>query len=1198
MLLLVPVVCLFTLFVWANEVRAAEIDPNTVQKLLANDGSAEDLFGLAVDVDGDTAVIGAPALGVLDDSNYGGAYVFIRVGGLWKLQQKIAAPEPDADSVSYFGYTVAVSGDTIAINASENTGTSVYIFNRLDGIWHLQQKILGDTYSWSLALDGDNLIIGGQASNAARIFVRSNNNWEFKQELVIFDDYSEYINWDYTYWTVAIDGDTIVAGNAGDDSNNKSGPAYVFKRSGDGTWNLQQKLVVPDSEDNYGDGISVAVSGDIIAIGRSEKPDSAGREFGSVYVFVLSEDEWVLQERLIAYDGTEGDGFGSSVSISGDKIAVGSYGLFDGFEVGYAYILTKNSDGTWWRNRQKLSSPSGNKEDYFGDSIAMDGDTVFVGAPADDENGEYSGSVYVYNPPDCEPWNCDMDNDNIKDQWDNCPVVPNYDQADSDNDLIGDICDNCPFAPNYDQVDNDNDLIGDTCDNCPFAPNYDQADNDNDLIGDTCDNSDNNSCPSIDPDTEQKIAGNIDGSNLWFGGAVVIDKDTAVVSPSYFEDGHVTSILGIYTRSSGGAWKLQQEFTLPGYCNVAISGNTIAILSASNDGPYEVYIYIRSDNTWSLQEKITEMDDFNFSIALDGDILVIGAEKKKDDMYYIHGYAYVYKRSDSGNTWILKDKLIPNAGENISSWFDDDTRIDIEGSTIAIGAPGYDSDNNGAVYIYTSSDKGNSWGLQQKITGSDADPESPFFFGADVSLNKDTLAVSGEGDWGNWNWNNGGPVYIFTRSNSVWSQQQKIMSPEPELNNGFGWYVSVDQDTLLVSADCDYDKGKSWNPSGAAYVYTRSGNIWNMQQKLTSSDAKGGDYFGSRLFLQDNTAIISGYKAVYAYQLSTECGIDTDGDGIKDDQDNCPSVANPNQEDNDGDGIGNVCDSYTVTPSPGANGSISPESPQTVDYGDTTSFTVTPDTGYSIASVEGCEGSLSDNIYTIAPASADCTVTASFVINSYTVTPSAGANGSISPNTPQSVEHGDTINFTLTPDSGYGIDTVEGCNGFLNGNVYTTGAITSDCEVTASFITAYTVIPKARRHGSISPNTPQQVSEGHTASFSVTPDAGYSIRRVRGCGGSLDGNIYTTGPITRKCRVTASFKKNPVVTAKARRHGSIAPSGRQTVSEGTVLNFTVTPDAGYTVKKVRGCGGTLSGNVYTTKPIDRKCKVRATFTKN
>ncbi|MCI5145759.1 MAG: hypothetical protein D3923_09555 [Candidatus Electrothrix sp. AR3] len=90
---------------------------------------------------------------------------------------------------------------------------------------------------------------------------------------------------------------------------------------------------------------------------------------------------------------------------------------------------------------------------------------------------------------------------------------------------------------------------------------------------------------------------------------------------------------------------------------------------------------------------------------------------------------------------------------------------------------------------------------------------------------------------------------------------------------------------------------------------------------------------------------------------------------------------------------------YTVTPSIGANGGISPDSPQSVNYGDTTSFTVTPDTGYSIDIVEGCGGTLSGNVYTTGAVTADCEVNATFVIKTYAVMPSAGANGSISPGT-------------------------------------------------------------------------------------------------------------------------------------------------------------------------------------------------------
>ncbi len=157
---------------------------------------------------------------------------------------------------------------------------------------------------------------------------------------------------------------------------------------------------------------------------------------------------------------------------------------------------------------------------------------------------------------------------------------------------------------------------------------------------------------------------------------------------------------------------------------------------------------------------------------------------------------------------------------------------------------------------------------------------------------------------------------------------------------------------------------------------------------------------------------------------------------------------------------------YTVAPSAGAGGTISPNTAQTVNYNGTKAFTVTPNTGYHISATGGtCGGTLSGNTYTTAAITANCTVTASFAINTYTVTPSAGAGGSISPNTAQTVNYNGTKAFTVTPNANYHIASVTGCGGTLSGNTYTTGAITANCTVTATFGSDTSMVPTGDLNG-------------------------------------------------------------------------------------------------------------------------------------
>lgn len=177
---------------------------------------------------------------------------------------------------------------------------------------------------------------------------------------------------------------------------------------------------------------------------------------------------------------------------------------------------------------------------------------------------------------------------------------------------------------------------------------------------------------------------------------------------------------------------------------------------------------------------------------------------------------------------------------------------------------------------------------------------------------------------------------------------------------------------------------------------------------------------------------------------------------------------------------------------------------------------------------------------------------------SHTVSAGAGSGGTISPAS-ATVDDGATASFTVSPDSGYTIDTVTGCDGSLSGDTYTTGAVTADCTVSATFnlngaiTVSYTVGTSAGAGGSISPAS-ATVNEGATASFTITPDSGYSIDTVTGCGGSLSGDTYTTDTVVTACTVSASFVALPTV--------SITDA---TVTEGdagtTSLTFTISLSA-------------------------------------
>ncbi|HEY9405776.1 MAG TPA: hypothetical protein VIQ24_24210, partial [Pyrinomonadaceae bacterium] len=378
------------------------------QQLVAGDGAADEHFGSSVAISGDTAVIGAAG----DNASQGSAYVFVRNGVSWTQEQKLTAADGAAND--RFGYPVEISGNTIvigadrdAIGANNNQG-SAYVFTRSGMVWTQRQKLeaadgaAGDIFGCSIAISGSHVIAGARWDDvndtadqgSAYVFRVLGGNWS--QET--FATASDGAAGDGFGANVAISGDTAIVGASEDDvaGNSNQGAAYVFVRSGT-AWIQQQKLLAGDGAAVDHFGISVAISGDTAVVGAHQ--DNVGANFnqGSAYVFVRSGSLWTAQQQLLATDGSSGDGFGSSVAISGQTAVVGA--LHDDVSgvtnQGSAYVFARTDTG--WTQQLRLTAPDGAAGDFFGSSVAISGDVIVAGARGDDVGTNTDrGSAYVF----------------------------------------------------------------------------------------------------------------------------------------------------------------------------------------------------------------------------------------------------------------------------------------------------------------------------------------------------------------------------------------------------------------------------------------------------------------------------------------------------------------------------------------------------------------------------------------------------------------------------------------------------------------------------------------------------------------------------------------------------------------------------------------------------------------------------------
>jgi len=766
-------------------------------------GAPEDNFGQSVAVSGDTALVGAPYHDVGANEDQGSAYVFIRSGTTWSQQAQLTAS--DGAAGDQFGRSVALSGDTALVGAwaddvgaNANQGSS-YVFTRTGGTW-TQRKILtaddgaaSDAFGWSVALSGDTALVGAAGygpamQGAAFVFTGSGPNWTQQGKLVASDGQLE----DQFGYSVALSGDTALVGAPYDivGENIQQGSAYVFTRSWT-TWTEKAHLTVSDGAAMDWFGASVALSGDTALVGAPNDDVGGNSDQGSAYVFTGSGTTWSQQWKLTATDGAADDYFGRSVALSGNTALVGAAG-FGGALQGSAYVFGRIfSPAILWYQSAHLAASDGAVGDNFGFSVALSGDTALVGAPYDDVSGNTDqGSAYVFTPS-----------------------PSGWTQQAQLTALEGSAVDWSGFSVA---------LSGDTA--LVAVPHDDVGGNTNQGSAYVFTRS-----GTIWSQQAQLIAS--DGAlGDTFGYSVALSGDTALVGAPLDDGGADLCHQGsayVFTRT-GGTWSQQAQLTASDGAagdqfgrSVALSGDTALVgATGANAGKGAAYAFTRSGDTWNQQWKLTALDGavydgFGLSVALSGNAALVGAPDDDVEGKTNQGSAYVFSRTFSPKIlWYQSWHLAASDGA-AEDYFG--SSVALSGDTALVGAPFDDIGTNtdqGSAYIFTPS---GGWAHEQKLTASDGAAEDYFGYSVALSGDSSTALVGAIGDDSGANTDQGS-AYVFTRSGSDWSQEQKLSASDGAAGDQFGYSGALSGNTALVGAA--HDDVDANDDQGSAYFYT------------------------------------------------------------------------------------------------------------------------------------------------------------------------------------------------------------------------------------------------------------------------------------------------------------------------------------------------------------------------------------------
>jgi hypothetical protein len=754
--------------------------------------------------------------------------------------------------------------------------------------------VTGDGFGYSVAISGNTLVVGapgvpvgGHAGQgAAYVFTASGSGWANMTQTAELTA-SDGVAGDWFGYSVAISGNTVVVGapDAMVGTNSDQGAAYVFTEPLSGRANMTEtaKLTVSTGAAGDGFGSSVSISGNTVVVGAPNATVNTHEKQGAAYVFTEPLSGWANMTtqtaKLTTSSGGKEDHFGSSVSISGTMVVVGSPCTTIGSRSnqGAAYVFTES--GSTWTTMSKgteLTNPSGAAGDWFGYSVAISGKTVVVGAPnapADAHGDPGPGAAYVYTESGSN--------------WAQGPELTASGGAAGD--AFG-----CSVSINE---SGNTVVVG--------APSAPVDANGESGPGAAYVFAESGSTWSQAADLTASDGAVGDG----FGCTVSISGNTVLAgSPQATVDGNSSQGAAYEFTASGPKWvSMTQTAELTASddaadefgWSLAISGNTLvvgapeALVDAGGDtGPGMAYVFTASGSGWTNMAQTAELtasdgvagDDFGYSVAISGNTVVVGAPDAPVDASGDAGPGAAYVFTEPASGWASMTETaeltasVGAAGDGFGA------AVAISGNTVVVGAPNATTDANGnpgpgAAYVFTEPASGwTNMNETGEFTASDDAPGAAF--GAAVAISGNT-AVVGAPNAAFGNDDGEGAAYVFAQPVSGWAnttQTAKLTASDGASGDGLGNSVAISGNTVVAGSPGATTDAEGNPGPGAAYVFLEPGSAWaNMTTqtaKLTASNGVAGDGFGSSVAISGNTVVAEGGVAVYVFGPAavTWCG--------------------------------------------------------------------------------------------------------------------------------------------------------------------------------------------------------------------------------------------------------------------------------------------------------------------------------------